>query len=303
MRPYAVLLILSAFFVFAQKPAQGHRTPAQKFSITIVREFSDANGTYGHMEVNGVEVVKTAEDKSVQVGDGQTVKDVSLLYQSGRGHVAGPFGTYGNTGDFLLQWDANGHKYLQIHTGNSPRDNSSGCVLVGTSFQRNFAGAHGVYPVALKGSRDAIAKLRQVFYGSDNPNSTPAVDISISFTHGAPSADDAAIFTPQPAPTARGRGALPATTDGKGLNASGLVPGPGHPVGPPPALAPSAPGTHAPPTVPVGGPPTTGTGTVAAPSGGISTDDTNKGKEPPDGGVSCGGHPNSDEPVHGCKLP
>jgi uncharacterized protein DUF5675 len=91
-----------------------------------------------------------------------------------------PAGTY----DAHLRYDHQDHwrielegvpnrTNVQIHIGNEP-DESKGCVLVGTSLTKDLCRISGGT------SAQAYAKLKESFYGTAQPKSTPLLFISVS---------------------------------------------------------------------------------------------------------------------------
>ena len=136
----------------------------ENFELTIERKLSSANCTMGYLIAAGQVICYTLElpwkDNS---------NDISCI----------PVGTY----DGILRYDkTDGWRIqlenvpnrtgVQIHMGNYTRQ-IEGCILVGTNAKIDNCSVHN--------SSAAYSKLKEAFYGTKNPNSTPNKKIIVTF--------------------------------------------------------------------------------------------------------------------------
>lgn len=164
--------------------ASGWRARAQPspFVISIDRYFARQvkdnkdKLVIGAISVNGSVIGNCYENDSLKVKEG-TYPGL-LRYWSKRGFVQGPFGTLGNIGDFLVQLENVRNEEgevrtgILLHGGNQPK-HSTGCILLGPVYKDPGTGT----PVL--DDKHPLRRLRQLFYGSDTPNSTPNKEISV----------------------------------------------------------------------------------------------------------------------------
>jgi hypothetical protein len=143
---------------------------AEDFKITIFRQYPAAQCTSGYLAVNGNIICYTLEKPW---RDNQ--QNVSSI----------PAGTY----NAILRYDHNDHwrielldvpgrTNIQIHIGNTV-DDISGCILVGDRLNPDLCSITGGT------SATAYQKLKDAFYGTSNPTSTPDKNISVEITGGA----------------------------------------------------------------------------------------------------------------------
>ena len=158
MKPKTILtiiaVILLSHFSFAQ----------QNFDITIDRKSSTNKCTMGYLSVNDAVI-----GYSLELPWADNSNNISCI----------PVGTY--TG--ILRYDKNdrwriqlenvpNRTGVQIHIGNNTSQ-IKGCILIGE-------GAN-VDNCSVSGSARGYSKLKEKFYGSANPNSTPDCNIVLTF--------------------------------------------------------------------------------------------------------------------------
>ena len=140
------------------------------FHVVVQRRSTKADLVEGTITVNGEQIGRTYEngDLMIPVGEYRGV----VRYHSGKSHSQGPFGMLAKSGDFLLEVaGVDGRRDILFHGGTKPA-HSLGCILLGPVLRdRNRAGSVG--------DDSPLRRLRTLFYGSDVPNATPDVDISI----------------------------------------------------------------------------------------------------------------------------
>ncbi|WP_350649006.1 DUF5675 family protein [Pseudomonas sp. HY13-MNA-CIBAN-0226] len=135
-----------------------------QFRIQLMRILPSPDAIMGELYVNGQLVAFTLE----------------LPWKDNKPDISSiPDGEYGCTlrydksrdTNFTIQLEGTGPRSgVQVHVGNRP-DDSSGCILVGLNakYSKNLIGS----------SRDAIVKLKNIFYGSENPIACPDLLINI----------------------------------------------------------------------------------------------------------------------------
>lgn len=152
---------------------------ANGFNIVIQRD-SLVNGTmYGTISVKNTVLGTTYENPDKMIA--ADVYNGSMRYYSptakSGGHVQGPLGVIGRTGDFLLEIvnaraDDDGHPKTNVllHGGVKP-SNSEGCIMLGP-VHRTKAGVRYLQ------DSDPLRQLRLMFYnGVDDPVQSPNKDI------------------------------------------------------------------------------------------------------------------------------
>jgi hypothetical protein len=137
---------------------------AEDFILTIHREYSDDKCTSGYLAVNGKIQAYTLERP--WQGNAPFISSV-------------PTGTYKGIVryDHTDQWRIElqgvpGRTVVEIHTGNTP-DNSEGCILIGKELGPDLC--------TIKGgtSQPAYQALKNAFYGTPAPISTPDKNITV----------------------------------------------------------------------------------------------------------------------------
>jgi hypothetical protein len=138
--------------------ALAQRASAEDFTLTIHREYSDNQCTSGYLAVNGQIQAYTLERP--WQGNAPLISSI-------------PAGTYNGTlrYDHSDQWRIElqgvpGRTSVQIHTGNTP-DDTEGCILIGKEL------GPGLCTIKAGTSAPAYAALKNAFYGTPNPVSTP----------------------------------------------------------------------------------------------------------------------------------
>lgn len=150
---------------------------AEDFVVEIVRQ-SDKDGLiYGTIGVNGGGIGGAFENADLAIPVG-TYKGV-LRFWSQKNFVQGEFGQLGKVGDFLLEVAdvKSGTKTrtdILLHAGNKPH-HSRGCILLGPASSK-------VDGAASVDQGHPLRVLRRMFYGKDNPDSTPNKNITIIVT-------------------------------------------------------------------------------------------------------------------------
>lgn len=130
--------------------------------ITIMRTSINSNSITGELYVDDKYICQTLE----------------LPYKNNKSSVSSiPEGNYGGIlrYDHKDKWrieltETNPRKHIQIHTGNSPGD-IEGCILVGESVDLKNN--------KIMNSLLAYTRLKQAFYGTATPNSTPNTSITV----------------------------------------------------------------------------------------------------------------------------
>jgi len=135
--------------------------------IKIVRTSVNSNSITGELYVDDKYICQTLE----------------LPYKDNKSSVSSiPTGNYGGSlrYDHKDTWrieltNTGDRKFIQIHTGNSPAD-IQGCILVGEKVD--------IKANKIMNSAVAYARLKQAFYGTATPNSTPNKEITIEIQEG-----------------------------------------------------------------------------------------------------------------------
>ena len=151
---------------------------SEEFKVEVVRANTDGGLLKGTLFVNGELLGPTYENDSLKILAG--TYEGRLRYVSQNGHVQGPNGVMANQGDFLLEvanvtWSDGSKRYgILFHAGNKPH-HSKGCIMLGPV--QHDADGNRILPEG-----HTLRKLRRKFYGSDDPNSSPAVSIKVVVT-------------------------------------------------------------------------------------------------------------------------
>ena len=144
------------------------------FLVEIARTKTENGLVYGEIRVNNEPIGFTFENAELKIPAG-SYKGI-LRYFSNHNFVQGPFGTLGREGDFLLEVEDQSHNRTNIllHAGNRPYQ-SAGCILLGPAetLPNGSVQIDVTHP---------LYKLRQKFYESDVPTSTPDRAISIKIS-------------------------------------------------------------------------------------------------------------------------
>jgi hypothetical protein len=140
---------------------------SNNFRIQILRTWPGQKSLMGELYLNGQLIAM-----SLELPWNDNISNSSSI----------PEGSYGailrydksRDGFFTIELTGTGPRTgIQIHVGNRPTD-SVGCILLGLSakFNEQLVG----------NSKGAISRLRNAFYGTDTPNSTPDVIISVTIS-------------------------------------------------------------------------------------------------------------------------
>lgn len=147
----------------------------EEFKIRIERISVSDNLITGNIFVNDEYLGNCYERFDLRINAGHYPG--FMRYVSSKGHVTGPLGHIGNTGDFYMEigevkWsDGKNRSNLMFHGGNKP-GHSRGCVMLGAVSKDSLG--NRFLP---KGH--LLRLLRIKFYGSEFPNSCPNKNISI----------------------------------------------------------------------------------------------------------------------------
>lgn len=138
------------------------------FNITITRTSENDKSVTGEVFVNGIFACHSLE----------------LPWKNNASYISSiPSGTY----DAILRYDkadkwrlqllnVPGRSGIQLHVGNWPTQ-IEGCVLVGDQVYN--------YKNELRNSVQAYNRIKEQFYGTRNPTSTPDVDITVTIKYNA----------------------------------------------------------------------------------------------------------------------
>lgn len=142
-------------------------------NLTLIRTTSDADSTLGELLINGVRVCYTVEDEYRAKKQMHETRIPAGTYEIKLRTVGGfhnkflaKFGPNFHRGMLWLQ-DVPGFEFILIHTGNTD-DDSSGCIIVGTSRVKNNSGGGTVsrsveaYQNVYPGVRDALLRGEKV---------------------------------------------------------------------------------------------------------------------------------------------
>lgn len=151
---FMYILLCTAGFSYSQ----------EAFHLTIERKLQSENCTMGYLSVNGEVICYTLELPWLD-----NANDISCI----------PAGTYNGiirydkTDGWRIQLENVPERTgVQIHMGNYTSD-ITGCILVGSNAVTENC--------SLVNSSLAYKRLKQAFYGTNNPSSTPNKKIQITF--------------------------------------------------------------------------------------------------------------------------
>ena len=137
---------------------------AEDFKLTIHRQYSDANCTSGYLAVNGTIQAYTLERP--WLGNAPLISSI-------------PSGTYPGIlrYDHSDQWRIEltgvpNRDHIEVHTGNTP-DDTEGCIIIGKELGDDLCS------IKAGTSQPAYRDLKNAFYGSPNPVSTPDKTITV----------------------------------------------------------------------------------------------------------------------------
>ncbi|POY35498.1 hypothetical protein C3K47_15680 [Solitalea longa] len=135
-----------------------------KFELIVERKLSSSNCTMGYLIADG-EVICY----SLELPWKDNLNNISCI----------PVGTYNGilrydkTDKWRIQLENVPNRTgVQVHMGNYTKQ-TEGCILVGADAK--------VDNCSVLNSSTAYSKLKDAFYGTDNPNSTPNKKITITF--------------------------------------------------------------------------------------------------------------------------
>jgi Family of unknown function (DUF5675) len=153
----------------------GEGAVSEHFHIVIKRESAKGNLVPGLIYVNGKALGRTYENDELKI----PARDyVGLLrYHSGHHFVQGPHGAMGTKGDFLVEVSGvDKRTNILFHTGNQPK-HSKGCILLGPINSSKSKSGGVEYSVT---EESPLRRLRLLFYGTDEPVSSPDKAVKIS---------------------------------------------------------------------------------------------------------------------------
>lgn len=158
MLPYAKSILLVFALVI-----NGVAKATDTFAITIYREYSSSECTSGYLAVNG-QIICYCLERPWQNNQPLVSAIPAGVYSA---HVR-----YDHADAWRIELDNVPHReHVEIHVGNWAF-NSEGCILVGASLKADDL-------CVVLDSKAAYSKLRNLFYGTDTPDSTPDQDISV----------------------------------------------------------------------------------------------------------------------------
>lgn len=137
---------------------------AEPFALKIERKYMGADCTSGYLSINGTAHMYVLE----KPWKGNQPLISSIPPGTYHGYLR-----YDHTDRWRIELvDVPDRSNVQIHIGNTTAD-SLGCVLVGSKIDAKSL-------CTLSDSKDAYAKLKKAFYGTDTPNSTPDKEITLT---------------------------------------------------------------------------------------------------------------------------
>lgn len=157
MKQVIVLIISSVIFTttcFSQ----------ENFELTIERKLASDNCTMGYLIANGEVICYTLE-----LPWKDNLNFISCIPPGSYNGIL----RYDKTDGWRIQLEnVPNRTAVQIHIGNYTKD-TEGCILVGTGAETTNC--------TVQNSSQAYSKLKEAFYGTKTPNSTPNKNINVSF--------------------------------------------------------------------------------------------------------------------------
>jgi hypothetical protein len=148
---------------------------SELFHIIVKRESVKDNLLRGTMYVNDTLLGRTYENDDLKIA----ANDYTglLRYRSQHHFVQSAHGAMGKTGDFLVEVaGVKGRTNILFHTGNKPKD-SKGCILLGPI--KSSISPTGILTYSVR-EESPLRRLRLLFYGTDEPVSSPDKNVSVS---------------------------------------------------------------------------------------------------------------------------
>ena len=135
---------------------------ATTFTVKILRKYPNAKCTSGYLAVNNKIICYTLERPWAD-----NMQNISAVPPGRYPAII----RYDHTDHWRIELkNVPGRTNVQIHVGNQV-DDSKGCILVGLDLGADLC--------SLGRSRDAYAALKQSFYGSATPTSSPDLNIQV----------------------------------------------------------------------------------------------------------------------------
>lgn len=173
-------------------PSAPVEAPRRPFLIVVDRTEQSAEDPtlmVGNISVNGALIGRTYENSAHKIAVG-TYRGV-MRYISGSNFALGPGGSLGNRGDFLLEISgADPRTDLLFHGGNQAH-HSRGCILLGPVSRTPDSTPYIT-------SDHPLRLLRLAVYGTDTPNQSPNVDITIEIKDSIAEPSDSPVTPAAP---------------------------------------------------------------------------------------------------------
>ena len=151
---FLIIIFFSSNFSIAQTD----------FKLTIERKSSTTTCSMGYLIANDKVICYTLELPWVD-----NLNNISCIPEGTYNGIL----RYDKTDGWRIQLENVPNRTgVQIHMGNYTRE-IKGCILVGTTAKVNDC--------SVENSADAYSKLKEAFYGSATPNSTPNRTITVTF--------------------------------------------------------------------------------------------------------------------------
>jgi hypothetical protein len=148
---------------------------SEGFHIVVKRESIEGDLVRGTLYFNGTPLGKTYENNGMKIA-ASDYKGL-LRYKSNHHFVQSAHGAMSEHGDFLIEIaGVKGRTNILFHTGNKAR-HSQGCILLGPI--KSVADDKGQITYSVSDD-SPLRRLRLTFYGTDEPDSSPDKNISIS---------------------------------------------------------------------------------------------------------------------------
>lgn len=162
------------YFFIASLTATTAFGASAEFNILIDRREVKDGLIIGTIAVNGTVIGNAYENADLKIPTGEF--GGLMRYSSPNGLVQGPDGQLGKVGDFLIEVaNVPGRSNILFHSGNKPK-HSKGCILLGPVTKTEQG----------KIAPEPLQELRRLFYGRNNPNSTPNKQIKITIKSSMP---------------------------------------------------------------------------------------------------------------------